>query len=402
MHLLKKTLENICNQKVVGNPRFRWFNENTACLEYIDFKIGVDLFIGKDNIAIDIVLRKGVERELITKIYPQLARRNKWRLATINKNLAVDYLPTLINTEYARLLSIFYNRYEEYINPDRLLYYVDNQKKLIGSSPIKMFFWDGVPNFGDQVGPWIASCLSKRPVLNVRGLNKSTNAIFGVGSIIQMINKNHQHCNIWGSGLIDDKNINAVMRRLKSANVKKISGVRGKLTEKYLKSYDFDVAPVYGDPALIFSNLYEPNKIQLKSKKVIVPHYVHYELFKSLNLEGYHIVNVGDGVTNVIDQISNADLVISTSLHGLILAQSYGVPWAHLHLIDAKSLVGDDFKFHDYFTTLDDTKVTQVKVSLSDLNQKQLDIVSKQVSLPNYSDCYNSQAIMDAFFEYLN
>ena len=47
-----------------------------------------------------------------------------------------------------------------------------------------------------------------------------------------------------------------------------------------------------------------------------------------------------------IDEIAQSDMVISSALHGIILAESYGVPTVYLR--DAE--IVQDFKFGDYYS----------------------------------------------------
>lgn len=398
MEIIKNKIERVFLDNLISMPSMRWFKNDLLSIDYNKIKVAFDVFIGRDNIALDIVLRKGIRRDVITILYPELRDKNKWRIATVNKNLSVQFLANIINSEYLKVIELFGNS-NSYMEP--VLFSVNSDHKFVSSKAIKMYFFDGTPNFGDLIGPWLASKLTGKSVVNIRNRNSSTGAIYGVGSIINSITKDHKNSRIWGSGLITDARIEKVMANLKEASVEKITSVRGKVTAKYLRDYGFNVPEIYGDPALIFSDLYTPKKTDVTGKKVIVPHYIHYKLFKNLDLQDYHIVNVKDDVTDVIDQIAGASSVISTSMHGLILAQSYQVPWLHLHILDDLKLVGDDFKFKDFFTTLDVNKVSQVKIMLSELSQQKIDNISKQAYLPNYDKCYNSEAIVSAFHQCL-
>lgn len=398
--VIKKKIEEISKQKVLGSPKFQWFKDDIGYFEYPHLKIAFDIVIGVSRVGIDIVLRKGADKEILKKIYSGLEDNYRCRLFTLEKDRACDFILDLINKEYLYISDKLSLLASSLISQDHPLYYVSaDSQNLVKLPPLKMYFWTGVPNFGDQVGPWLGSKLTGRPIINVRDLSNSSNAIFGVGSIIGMVREQDQNCRIWGSGLITDRNSDVAIQRLKKANVKKITAVRGKITEKILLNSGLQVDPVYGDPALIFSKLYSPKEIHLNSKRVIVPHYIHYELFSSLNLKDYHIVDVRSGVLNVINEIANADIIISTSLHGLILAQSYDVPWIHLHLYDGMTLSGDDFKFKDYFTTLNADKVKQVKVGIADLGQEVLDRISRSACLPNYDKSFNPGAIIHAFYK---
>lgn len=74
----------------------------------------------------------------------------------------------------------------------------------------------------------------------------------------------------------------------------------------------------------------------------------------------------------MIDQIVSSELCISSSLHGLIIAQAYGVPWVWLNLVE-QPLDGHDFKFEDFFSTLKDSnQVYRSSFLFKDINEENL------------------------------
>jgi len=73
--------------------------------------------------------------------------------------------------------------------------------------------------------------------------------------------------------------------------------------------------------------------------------------------------------------------VVSSSLHGLIVAQAYGVPWVWLDVIDHQ-LGGKDFKFEDFFSCLDREAVSRIQVSASELANIDLAALGAKATLP--------------------
>jgi hypothetical protein len=62
------------------------------------------------------------------------------------------------------------------------------------------------------------------------------------------------------------------------------------------------------------------------------------------------LVNVQQPVEAVIDAIASCEFVVSSSLHGLIVAHAYRRPALWVEFADP--LLGDRSKFHDYFASL--------------------------------------------------
>jgi len=92
---------------------------------------------------------------------------------------------------------------------------------------------------------------------------------------------------------------------------------------------------------------YSP-EIEKEHKIGIIPHYIDYKAVKSA-FSDYRVINILDAnPLKVIDEILKCERIITSSLHGLIIAQTYGIPAALVDTIDGK-LSGDGTKFLDYF-----------------------------------------------------
>lgn len=59
----------------------------------------------------------------------------------------------------------------------------------------------------------------------------------------------------------------------------------------------------------------------------IVPHFVDYAFFFDNYADKYNIIDVRtNDVEGVIDQINESEYILSSSLHGIIIAHAYGIP----------------------------------------------------------------------------
>jgi len=127
-----------------------------------------------------------------------------------------------------------------------------------------------------------------------------------------------------------------------------VLATRGPMTRALIK--DFGTG-IYGDPAILMPIIYTPTPITPETQTFrvgIIPHYVDYKRFKDLEDPAICVINVKDNPFYIIDQIAACDIIISTSLHGCIVAEAYGKPVVWLQV--SERIQGAAFKFNDYFT----------------------------------------------------
>lgn len=154
---------------------------------------------------------------------------------------------------------------------------------------------------------------------------------------------------IWGSGIIkpDMPIPNGPL---------KVCSVRGPLTRQILLKHNIECPEKYGDPALLVSQYYKP-KIQKKYEIGIIPHYSDEANEVLNNFCKEHpettIIHM-TGYKNwheIPNKILSCKRIISSSLHGLIIADSYGIPNSWVKFSD-KIGVNDNFKYWDYFASV--------------------------------------------------
>lgn len=198
---------------------------------------------------------------------------------------------------------------------------------------VPTYWWDGHPNFGDDLTPWLL------PQLGVAPIHREPEhaRLIGVGSILEFLPPDWEGV-VWGSGLMSDHRYS-----LPRAHV---LAVRGHLTADRIGAPQ-DCA--LGDPGILVArHVPVPRK---RWDVAVVPHGHHRQHRDFLRLatasdHSVRIVNVHQSARRAIREIASAGVVITTSLHGLITADSYGIPAAWTTLEPA--LGGGDFKFRDY------------------------------------------------------
>jgi pyruvyltransferase len=73
------------------------------------------------------------------------------------------------------------------------------------------------------------------------------------------------------------------------------------------------------------------------------------------------IIDIGAGIQEVIDMAAQCEKIVSSTLHGLILADSLGIPnhWVKL----SSKLYGEDFKFKDYYSAFGEATIVTNDIS---------------------------------------
>lgn len=196
---------------------------------------------------------------------------------------------------------------------------------------MELFWFNSTKNVGDSINPFLFQKL-----LNLKieyNKNRNIEHLLGVGSIMQFATKESIVC---GSGVITPT--------LPITKPKKIISIRGPKSQQILKSLGIECPSVFGDPVLLLPRVYNPN-IEKKYDLGIVPHYVDFQ-DNWVKQQNCFVIDVTLEPLVVIDQILSCKFIISSSLHGLIIADAYGIPNSRIKI--SNKLFGGDFKFLDY------------------------------------------------------
>lgn len=288
----------------------------------------------------------------------------------------------------------FKNKLKNSNMPDKI--YELSENILIEKELIPLFWWDESKNFGDWIGPYLVSQITRKSVFNTKQYPVMNNNFFTVGSILEHLPAKSNNLHIWGSGLIQPINHSKnLLKNLKTTKNLNIHAVRGELTHQELsRQLKLSIPKVYGDPAILMPEFYIPANLQKKYKTSICPHTTQRKLFQNFD-EDFHIIDVEQNITDVIDEICQSEICISASLHGLIIAQTYNIPWVWIDISD-KKLYGHHFKFHDFFSTLNiSSPITPYTFNSSDLpkiNFKEIAKIAK-----HYNFKHSPKALLDSF-----
>ena len=191
-------------------------------------------------------------------------------------------------------------------------------------------------NWGDALSPVLVELLSGKSALRLSGLHHVRYLV--VGSILGGAN---EHAEVWGSGFIREGE--RVLGRPRA-----IHAVRGPLSRKALLDQGIDCPAVFGDPALLLPKFYIP-KVEKRYSVGIIPHYrdkTHPWIDRYRRDSQVRILDIESGIQEFVQQVGSCEVVLSSSLHGLICADAYGVSNTWVQFSD--EVLGGDFKFRDY------------------------------------------------------
>jgi pyruvyltransferase len=212
----------------------------------------------------------------------------------------------------------------------------------IAEEGLPLYYWqqNAFVNFGDYLSLKLVERVVDQSVQVYRRDTKNPRKkLLAIGSILFFAEEGDI---IWGTGT--NGKIND--RKDYLFNHLDVRAVRGPLTRDFLqKTFQIKVPEVYGDPALLmpyFFPEFKKNPYPTQNY-IVIPHYSEKHLFPRDN-EG-HVVYPTDPWDEVIKKILNSQFVISSSLHGIIVAEAYGIPARWLRVSDGEPVL----KYHDYY-----------------------------------------------------
>ncbi len=208
-------------------------------------------------------------------------------------------------------------------------------------------------NWGDDLNDYLFSQLIKEKIKCV----PFDQLLFGpkieryslIGSIIGDFNLNNTI--IYGSGAITS-NPDII------GFPKEVLSVRGPLTREVLLKKQIECPAIYGDPALLCPIVYTPPISKMTRKRIgVIPHYRTKESNWIVSLKREYEVVVIDMSkyekwTDIIDLIVNCKVVLSESLHGLIISEAYHIPSVWVEFAPHNNPWEWEFKFNDFYESI--------------------------------------------------
>lgn len=186
---------------------------------------------------------------------------------------------------------------------------------------------------------------------------------------------------VWGTGFA---NYNTQIDNGFKYNNVNILSLRGNLSKQRLeKVLDNDIDVPLGDGGLLAERWlgYMPEK---KYRVGIIPHFREKDSSLLLDIKSCYpdstIIDLGESPIDVVKKIASCETILSSSLHGLIVSDSFHIPNRHITLFPfGNRMRSDGFKFADYYSSYG------IKDEPIDMNNKK--------RWPSYSEILNGYQI---------
>ncbi|MDT0165802.1 polysaccharide pyruvyl transferase family protein [Actinotalea sp. AC32] len=207
---------------------------------------------------------------------------------------------------------------------------------------VKMW-WMETPypgNFGDIINPYVVEGLTGIPPK----FTHNPNRLLAIGSIIKFAKKG---TSVWGAGCPSRDQVLSPEATYHA--------VRGPLTREVVLANGGSADEVYGDAAWFLPKIYNPD-VPKTHRLGVIFHLTHQTAAPPLDpdVKVIDIARVGAGeIEAFIRELLSCEAVLSTSLHGVIVAHAYGIPvrWC-VASGSARQIHGDGMKFEDYFNSV--------------------------------------------------
>jgi pyruvyltransferase len=212
-------------------------------------------------------------------------------------------------------------------------------EKRVTSITVYLKQFTEAPNVGDAIGARIVEGVTGRRVQIAGEAPLPVPNLIGIGSILHW---SDERSVIWGSGLIAPN----LGYRIPA----EVLAVRGTLTRDDLAARGVRCPDVLGDVGLLLPEFIQPSPP--RHPVGLVPHYVDLDsaFVERCRRDGVPIVDVRETPETYVDQLTSCRRIVSSSLHGIVIAHAYGIAAAWVKISDR--VHGDGFKFFDYYSSL--------------------------------------------------
>lgn len=162
-----------------------------------------------------------------------------------------------------------------------------------------------------------------------------------IGSILEWSDSKSHVC---GAGLISSGSKVGVAPR-------SVHCVRGPLTARALEKQGLKCPDTFGDPGMLAPILFP--QIRPPDRAIgIIPHYKDRgaSWIETCRKAQFSIIDVLSPLKDFFPTLQRCEVILSSSLHGIVFAHAYGKRALWIELSDR--VIGDGFKFFDYYSSI--------------------------------------------------
>ena len=197
-------------------------------------------------------------------------------------------------------------------------------------------------NFGDELSRTVVELMLARRGATLFDSSPEPRQLVAVGSVLHTA---REGATIWGTGLHGSM----PLREHRYARLD-VRAVRGPLTRRFLRQRGITVPEIYGDPALRLP-LVASGRFAATSEWAVglVPNLHDTHHLSGLDLPRTHpklrVIDPLRSWDAVVADIVRCRSVIASSLHGLIIAEAYGIPARYVRFTEREPML----KYEDYY-----------------------------------------------------
>ena len=201
--------------------------------------------------------------------------------------------------------------------------------------------------------------------------------VIAIGSLMEMLFSKEKHKRmrssliVYGTGFIKAPEENMFLTR--KLDVRAVRGYNTLARLQGLRGVKIANNVAVADPGLLSVLLLDGKMPKKKYKLGIIPHYVDQgdPLLEKIKCENTTVIDITLDPISFINKIAECENVISSAMHGLIAADSLGIPNIRMMLSD--KIYGGDYKFDDYYSAFGIKKHNRVDLRKESFTEKDLD-----------------------------
>jgi pyruvyltransferase len=244
----------------------------------------------------------------------------------------------------------------------------------------KIYYFNSHPNFGDILNKNLMDFFK----CNYIHMSPNYANLFCIGSLLELLlspsrnNKTLTH--IFGSGFIKPpENSNEQF-----GCPVKIHALRGKISKQRCeKILGKKLNIPLGDPGLLTKYFFPKAKNKKTYDVGIVCHYVdtNSPLLKNIKLKklSFKFIDISLPPSLFIKEMLECGFILSSAMHGLICADSFGIP--NKHIILSNNLTGGEYKFNDYYSVFKNFRYQPIYMTKNIITDTDITKFKKQYTI---------------------